>query len=83
MLQLERFDHNNIMFINFNRHVIFSTSSRNSYATDTFAGLVDLLEKVGKQPVSQDKKTWAKILQHLSVIAFLIGEAARSLNEDF
>jgi len=50
---------------------------------DSFAGLVDLLAHVGDQTMQQDPITWAKIQQHLSVISFMIGEAARSLNEDF
>ena len=64
-------------------HIVFSVSVSNSYASDTFAGLVDLFTKVGNQTEIEDSETCAKIHHHMSVIAFLIGEAARSLNEDF
>ena len=64
-------------------HIVFSISASDSYASDTFAGLVDLFTKVGNQTEVQDPITWAKIHQHLSVIAFLIDEAASSLTQDF
>ena len=64
-------------------HIVFSVSASNSYASDTFAGLGDLFIKVGNKTEVEDRETWTKIHQHISVIAFLIGEAARSLNEDF
>lgn len=62
---------------------MFSVSANNAYGGDTFSGLVDLLIEVGDQTADQDSVTWGKIRQHLSVIAFLIGEAAHSLNQDF
>ncbi|XP_046656100.1 N-acetylated-alpha-linked acidic dipeptidase 2-like [Daphnia pulicaria] len=64
-------------------HVIFSTSSSDSHNFNTFAGLVDLIVQVENKTESNDPEIWSKIRHHLSVIAFLIGEAGRSLNGDF
>lgn len=64
-------------------HVVFSTSSSDSHNFNTFAGLVDLIVKVANITESEDPETWSKIRHHISVIAFLIDEAGRSLNGDF
>jgi N-acetylated-alpha-linked acidic dipeptidase len=45
--------------------------------------LVDLIVQVENKTESNDPEIWSKIRHHLSVIAFLIGEAGRSLNGDF
>ena len=62
---------------------MFSTSASDSHTFSSFSGLVDLIVKVEDTTESDDKDTWTKIHHHLSVIAFLTTEAARSLNEDF
>ena len=76
-------DETNYNYFSLNSHVVFSTSANNSYGSDTFAGLVDLILQVGNKTYLEDPVTWEKINQHLSVIAFLIGEAGRSFNQDF
>lgn len=65
-----------------NSHIVFSTSSRNSYAGNNFVGVTDLLDAVGNQTQLENPETWRQIRQHLSVIAFLIQEAAHGLNAD-
>lgn len=64
-------------------HIVFSTSTSDSHTFSSFAGLVDLIVKVGNNTEVDDPDTWIKIRHHLSVVAFLIGEAGRSLNGDF
>ena len=66
---------------NFNSHVVFAPSSSDSYSSGSFTGLTDLLETVGNQTEAQMPAEWAKIKQHLSVIAFLIDAAGKSLLE--
>jgi hypothetical protein len=43
--------------------------------------LTDLLEAVGEQTIVQKPAEWAQIQQHLSVIAFYIEAAAKSLSD--
>ncbi len=64
-------------------HIVFSTSASDSHNFSTFSGLVDLVVKVKNKTEMDDPDTWTKIRHHLSVIAFLTGEAARSLNNNF
>lgn len=64
-------------------HIVFSTSTSDSNTFNSFAGLVDLIVKVENSTEVDDPDTWMKIRHHLSVIAFLIGEAGRSLSGDF
>lgn len=84
LVQLERFfiDPKGLPDRPETNHIVFSVSANNAYGSDTFAGLVDLLFEVGNKTEAQDSVTWNKIRQHLSVIAFLIGEAARSLSDN-
>lgn len=66
-----------------NSHIVFSPSVSDSHASENFAGFVDLITEVGNKTESEDPNTWMKINHHLSAIAFLIGEASKSLYTDF
>jgi len=65
-----------------NSHVVFAPSSSNGYASKSFSGLTDLLESVGNQTEVQKPAEWALIKEHLSVIAFMIQAAGKSLSDD-
>lgn len=67
----------------FYSHVVFSPSVSETHISDMFSGFVDLLTRIGNQSEILDPSTWNKIKQHIAAVSFLIGEAARSLNEDF
>ena len=62
-------------------HIVFAPSSSDSYSSSSFSGLTDLLEAVGDQTEAQRPTEWAQIKQHLSVIAFFIEAAGRSLSD--
>lgn len=62
-------------------HIVFAPSASDGYDSSSFAGLTDLLEAVGNQTEQQRPKEWAQIKQHLSVIAFLIDAAGKSLSD--
>ena len=62
-------------------HIVFAPSSSDSYSSSSFSGLTDLLETVGNQTAVQKPTEWAQIKQHLSVIAFFIETAGRSLSD--
>lgn len=67
----------------FGSHLVFAPSLSDGYSGSSFAGLTDLLEAVGNQ-TEQDRPTeWAQIKQHLSVLAFYIEAAGRSLSSDY
>jgi len=48
------------------------------YSSTSFSGLADLLEFVGNQTEEDRPDEWAKIKEHLSVIAFMIQAAGKS-----
>ena len=60
-------------------HIVFAPSSIDSYASASFCGLTDLLELVGNSTSSEKPAEWAQIEQHLSVIAFFVKAAGKSL----
>lgn len=62
-------------------HIVFAPSSSNSYTSSSFSGLTDLLEAVGNHTEAERPTEWAQIKQHLSVIAFFIEAAGRSLSD--
>ncbi|XP_046454638.1 glutamate carboxypeptidase 2-like [Daphnia pulex] len=62
-------------------HIVFAPSSSDGYSSSSFSGLTDLLEAVGEQTIVQKPVEWAQIQQHLSVIAFYIEAAAKSLSD--
>lgn len=62
-------------------HLVFAPSSSDTYSSSSFSGLTDLLESVAGQSQAQNPEAWKKIKQHLSVIAFHIDAAARSLRD--
>ena len=64
----------------YSSHVVFAPSESNGYASSSFAGLTDLLESVGNQTEIEKPKEWAQIKQHLSVIAYRIQSASKSLS---
>ena len=65
-----------------NSHIVFAPSSSNGYSGKSFSALVDLLEFVGNQTEAQNPVEWARNKEHLSVIAFRIQAAAKSLSDD-
>jgi hypothetical protein len=62
------------------RHVVFATSSWNSYAGGSFNGLQDLLFEIDKAPNQKD--AWNAVKQHLAAISFLIQSGAQALSGD-
>jgi Transferrin receptor-like dimerisation domain len=70
---------------NFNQitpsHIVFAPSSSDGYSSSSFSGLTDLLEAVGDRTAVEKPAEWAQIQQHLSVIAFYIEAAAKSLSD--
>lgn len=60
---------------------MFAPSSSNTYASSSFSGLTDLLEKVGNKTDIEMPTEWGQIKEHLAVISFFIEAAGRSLSD--
>ena len=63
------------------RHVLFASSTHNSYAGATFPGLVDLMYGIEKLEGAAKTEQWTKVEKHLAAVTFLIDSAAATLND--
>jgi len=61
------------------KHVLFAPSSFNSYAGDTFPGLVDLMWEIEKRSEDDQIQQWERVKHHLSVIIYSINSAVKVL----
>lgn len=61
------------------KHVLFAPSSFDSYAGDTFPGLVDLMFGIEKLEGEAKVEQWEKVKQHLATIIFCIDSATSGL----
>ena len=66
------------LYLSFHRHVLFAPSSKNVYASDKFAGLVDAMFDIDNNP---DVNKWETVKQQLAAVIFAIQSAASTLSE--
>ncbi|XP_071956674.1 putative N-acetylated-alpha-linked acidic dipeptidase [Antedon mediterranea] len=58
------------------RHIVFAPSSKNSYASDKFPGIVDAMFDIDNNP---DVNKWDIVKQQISIATYTIQSAASSL----
>ncbi|XP_071509914.1 putative N-acetylated-alpha-linked acidic dipeptidase [Diadema antillarum] len=61
------------------KHVVFAPSSKNAYAGEKFASIVDAMFDIDDNP---DPKKWDLVEKELSIVTYLVQSAAYSLGED-
>ena len=60
------------------RHIVFAPSSKDSYASDKFPGIVDAMFDIDNNP---DPEKWNIVKKQLSIAVFTIQSAATVLME--
>ncbi|XP_071816862.1 putative N-acetylated-alpha-linked acidic dipeptidase [Apostichopus japonicus] len=58
------------------RHVVFAPSSRDSYSSDKFAGIIDTMFDIDN---NTDPEKWGKVEQQLAAVTYALASAAHSL----
>jgi len=57
------------------RHILFAPSSFDSYAGDTFPGLVDLMWEIQDRTGQDKTDQWELVKQHLAAIIYCVNSA--------
>ena len=60
------------------RHIVFAPSSKDTYASDKFPGIVDAMFDIDNNP---DPNKWELVKQQLAVATFTVQSAASTLME--
>ncbi|XP_006903288.1 PREDICTED: N-acetylated-alpha-linked acidic dipeptidase 2 [Elephantulus edwardii] len=63
----------------FYRHVIFAPSSHNKYAGESFPGIYDAMFDIENK--ADSNSAWTEVKKHISIAAFTVQAAARTLTE--
>ncbi|XP_071509915.1 glutamate carboxypeptidase 2-like [Diadema antillarum] len=61
------------------KHVVFAPSSKNAYAGEKFAAIVDAMFDIANNP---DPKKWDLVEKELSIVTYLVQSAANLLEPD-
>ncbi|XP_074840071.1 N-acetylated-alpha-linked acidic dipeptidase 2 [Carettochelys insculpta] len=63
----------------FYRHIIFAPSSRNKYAGESFPGIYDAMFDIDNK--ADQRKAWEEVKRQISIAAFTVEAAARTLKD--
>jgi len=61
------------------KHLLFAPSSFNTYAGDTFPGLVDLMWQIEERTGDDEQRQWERVKHHLSVLIYAVNSATNVL----